>query len=161
MYRLQEGVPDTIYSLQQAGISVWMLTGDQLDTAISIGKSCNLLIPQMKHTTIQLSKRRLFQVYEKAGIGVGSRDDILLYQELYKNKSSAAKSKAFRILEGFVEEALQMMFAKVGKHPTFQDSLASQEMLLEQERAWALIIEGDLIDPCLSPLLEDKFFKIC
>lgn len=41
--RLQEGVPDTIALLGQAGIKVWVLTGDKVATAINIGYSCNLL----------------------------------------------------------------------------------------------------------------------
>jgi phospholipid-transporting ATPase len=42
--RLQDGVPDTIHTLQQAGIKVWVLTGDRQETAINIGMSCRLLI---------------------------------------------------------------------------------------------------------------------
>jgi class 3 adenylate cyclase/phosphoserine phosphatase len=41
--RLQDGVPDTICSLIDAGIKIWMLTGDKLETAINIGVSCQLL----------------------------------------------------------------------------------------------------------------------
>ncbi|KAJ2627901.1 drs2 neo1 protein, partial [Coemansia sp. RSA 1694] len=37
--RLQEGVPETIFKLRRAGIRVWMLTGDKVETAINIGKS--------------------------------------------------------------------------------------------------------------------------
>ncbi|KAI9726404.1 MAG: hypothetical protein M1834_009032 [Cirrosporium novae-zelandiae] len=41
--KLQEGVPDTIHTLQTAGIKVWVLTGDRQETAINIGMSCRLL----------------------------------------------------------------------------------------------------------------------
>jgi len=41
--RLQEGVPETLERLQRAGIVVWVLTGDKMETAISIGRSCRLL----------------------------------------------------------------------------------------------------------------------
>ncbi|KAL2316443.1 putative phospholipid-transporting ATPase C24B11.12c [Schizosaccharomyces pombe] len=41
--RLQEGVPDSIALLAQAGIKLWVLTGDKMETAINIGFSCNLL----------------------------------------------------------------------------------------------------------------------
>jgi phospholipid-transporting ATPase len=43
--RLQDDVPQTIHSLQQAGIKIWMLTGDKLETAENIGESCKLLHP--------------------------------------------------------------------------------------------------------------------
>ncbi|KAK4508727.1 hypothetical protein PRZ48_002466 [Zasmidium cellare] len=41
--RLQDGVPDSIALLAQAGIKLWVLTGDKVETAINIGFSCNLL----------------------------------------------------------------------------------------------------------------------
>ncbi|CAG9311668.1 unnamed protein product [Blepharisma stoltei] len=40
---LQEDVPKTINDLLGAGISVWMLTGDKLETAENIGKTCSLI----------------------------------------------------------------------------------------------------------------------
>ncbi|KAI7869217.1 hypothetical protein BDF14DRAFT_1874354 [Spinellus fusiger] len=45
--RLQDGVPDAIYTLQEAGIKVWVLTGDRQETAINIGYSCKLLNEEM------------------------------------------------------------------------------------------------------------------
>lgn len=41
--RLQDGVPDTIASLREAGIQVWVLTGDKQETAVNIAYSCQLL----------------------------------------------------------------------------------------------------------------------
>ena len=41
--RLQDGVPDAIQLLGKAGIKLWVLTGDKVETAINIGFSCNLL----------------------------------------------------------------------------------------------------------------------
>ncbi|KAI9768961.1 MAG: hypothetical protein M1840_004557 [Geoglossum simile] len=41
--RLQDGVPETIALLGDAGIKLWVLTGDKVETAINIGFSCNLL----------------------------------------------------------------------------------------------------------------------
>lgn len=35
----------TIFKLKEAGIKVWVLTGDKLETAINIGFSCNLISP--------------------------------------------------------------------------------------------------------------------
>ncbi|KAL3569923.1 hypothetical protein D5086_029813 [Populus alba] len=50
--KLQEGVPEAIESLRQAGIKVWVLTGDKQETAISIGLSCKLLAPDMEQIII-------------------------------------------------------------------------------------------------------------
>jgi magnesium-transporting ATPase (P-type) len=41
--RLQDGVPDAINDLVRAGIKVWVLTGDKVETAINIGFSSKLL----------------------------------------------------------------------------------------------------------------------
>ncbi|CDO76204.1 hypothetical protein BN946_scf184819.g4 [Trametes cinnabarina] len=46
--KLQEGVPDAIETLHKAGIKLWILTGDKVQTAIEIGFSCNLLKNDME-----------------------------------------------------------------------------------------------------------------
>jgi phospholipid-transporting ATPase len=45
--KLQDGVPETIHTLQQAGIKIWVLTGDRQETAINIGLSCKLIQEEM------------------------------------------------------------------------------------------------------------------
>lgn len=45
--KLQDGVPETIHVLQEAGIKIWVLTGDRQETAINIGLSCKLLSEDM------------------------------------------------------------------------------------------------------------------
>lgn len=41
--RIQQGVPETVDMLLRAGIKVWMLTGDNMETAINIGLACRLV----------------------------------------------------------------------------------------------------------------------
>lgn len=50
--KLQDGVPEAIESLRQAGIKIWVLTGDKQETAISIGLSCKLLTTDMEQIII-------------------------------------------------------------------------------------------------------------
>ncbi|CCK70227.1 aminophospholipid-translocating P4-type ATPase DRS2 KNAG_0D04880 [Huiozyma naganishii CBS 8797] len=45
--KLQDDVPETIHTLQEAGIKIWVLTGDKQETAINIGMSCKLLAEDM------------------------------------------------------------------------------------------------------------------
>ncbi|WFD32648.1 P-type phospholipid transporter [Malassezia sp. CBS 17886] len=45
--KLQDGVPETIATLQEAGIRVWVLTGDRQETAVNIGYSCRLISEAM------------------------------------------------------------------------------------------------------------------
>ncbi|KAI0266442.1 phospholipid-translocating P-type ATPase [Gloeopeniophorella convolvens] len=46
--KLQEGVPEAIEKLHAAGIKLWILTGDKVQTAIEIAFSCNLLKSDME-----------------------------------------------------------------------------------------------------------------
>ncbi|KAF5737299.1 phospholipid-transporting ATPase 1-like isoform X2 [Tripterygium wilfordii] len=50
--KLQDGVPEAIESLRQAGMKVWVLTGDKQETAISIGLSSKLLTADMQQIII-------------------------------------------------------------------------------------------------------------
>ncbi|CAL1358050.1 unnamed protein product [Linum trigynum] len=52
--KLQKGVPECINKLSQAGINIWVLTGDKMETAINIGYACSLLRQGMKQITITL-----------------------------------------------------------------------------------------------------------
>lgn len=45
MNRMLQGVKATIEHLIEGGIVVWVLTGDKLETAQSIGYSCGLIDP--------------------------------------------------------------------------------------------------------------------
>jgi len=42
--KLQDGVPQAIATFLEAGIKVWMITGDKQETAINIATSCRLLV---------------------------------------------------------------------------------------------------------------------
>ena len=54
--KLQEDVGQTIYDIRQAGIQVWVLTGDKIETAINIGHSCKLLEKEMNMFILQSVK---------------------------------------------------------------------------------------------------------
>lgn len=50
--KLQKGVPQCIDKLAQAGLKLWVLTGDKMETAINIGFACSLLRQGMKQICI-------------------------------------------------------------------------------------------------------------
>ncbi|KAI3405689.2 DRS2 [Candida oxycetoniae] len=56
--KLQDGVPETIQTLQNAGIKIWVLTGDRQETAINIGMSCKLLSEDMNLLIINEGTKR-------------------------------------------------------------------------------------------------------
>ncbi|CAF0920378.1 unnamed protein product [Didymodactylos carnosus] len=51
--KLQDGVPDCISRLAKAGIKIWVLTGDKVETAYNIGLSCRLLTNDMDIKVIE------------------------------------------------------------------------------------------------------------
>ena len=46
--KLQDQVPETIYRLRQAGMKVWVLTGDKQETAIQVAYSSQLFDPEQE-----------------------------------------------------------------------------------------------------------------
>lgn len=72
--KLQDGVPATIKYMRRAGIKVWVLTGDKIETAINIGYSSGLLDTNMEQILItETSDQQIivqleqgFKDYEKA-----------------------------------------------------------------------------------------------
>ena len=66
--KLQEGVPDAIAMLHQAGIKLWILTGDKLQTAIEIGYSCNLLTNDMEVMIISADSEEGARAQIEAGL---------------------------------------------------------------------------------------------
>eukprot|EP01064_Diplonema_japonicum_P039191 TRINITY_DN9775_c0_g1_i3.p1 TRINITY_DN9775_c0_g1~~TRINITY_DN9775_c0_g1_i3.p1 ORF type:complete len:1134 (+),score=217.97 TRINITY_DN9775_c0_g1_i3:48-3404(+) len=71
--KLQDGVPETIVKLREAGISFWMLTGDKFETAKQISRSCGLwtanesLLTISYETDVQMDNdlRRLLDICER------------------------------------------------------------------------------------------------
>ncbi len=76
--KLQDGVPETIATLQTAGIKVWVLTGDRQETAINIGLSCKLISESMTlivvnedtaHDTHATLSKRLASAQSQRNVG--------------------------------------------------------------------------------------------
>lgn len=59
--KLQPGVPESIALLISANIRIWVLTGDKEETAIEIGKSCNLLQSHMEVIKLSSKSRKSIQ----------------------------------------------------------------------------------------------------
>ncbi|KAI3512526.1 hypothetical protein L1887_19842 [Cichorium endivia] len=53
--KLQQGVAQCIDKLAQAGLKIWVLTGDKMETAINIGFACSLLRQGMKQICISMN----------------------------------------------------------------------------------------------------------
>lgn len=69
--RLQDDVARTIAILKEAGIKVWVLTGDKIETAINIAYSCALLNNELEQIIIDSKnenevKELISQILKKA-----------------------------------------------------------------------------------------------
>ncbi|KAH9709261.1 phospholipid-transporting ATPase 3 [Citrus sinensis] len=63
--KLQEGVPACIETLARAGIKIWVLTGDKMETAINIAYACNLINNEMKQFIITSETNAIRDVEER------------------------------------------------------------------------------------------------
>lgn len=69
--KLQDDVPETIEKLKNAGINIWVLTGDKLETAVEIGKSSRLIQGECKHLIVHSSEdlenelNKLYKTYHE------------------------------------------------------------------------------------------------
>lgn len=135
--RLQEGVPDSISILGEAGIRLWVLTGDRIETAINIGFSCNLLGNDMRLLVVRLDEEetdgvnhidKLLSEYlgEVAGLHPQSREDIDEALVHAKKDISMPEANTALIVDGGAlgvvfgdeskEKMLQKKFVLLGKH---------------------------------------------
>ncbi|XP_056862676.1 phospholipid-transporting ATPase 10 isoform X3 [Raphanus sativus] len=101
--KLQNGVPECIDKLAQAGIKIWVLTGDKMETAINIGFASSLLRQEMKQIIINLETPHIKSL-EKSGvkdeIELGSRESVVKQIEEGRAllDASGASSEAFALI---------------------------------------------------------------
>lgn len=127
---LQEGVPETIADLKEAGIRVWLLTGDKVETAVSVAYLCKLLERDMsllylvRQQDAKACKELLSTMGQELGYAaVGSRSNPHRKSSLVHNGRRASrsghsgqlkKSKTKDTIKGELDEApSQATFALV------------------------------------------------
>ncbi|CAN4126271.1 unnamed protein product [Withania somnifera] len=140
--KLQEGVPEAIESLRQAGMKVWVLTGDKQETAISIGMSCKLLTSDMQRIIINGTsenecKRLLFDAKVKFGVNPASCNQISTCQSDAEN--------------GYHEVPASMT-------SNFPEPRAGEEAV--SDGPLALIIDGTSLVYILEKELETELFDL-
>jgi magnesium-transporting ATPase (P-type) len=80
----QDGVPETIKLLRNAGISVWMLTGDKQNTAIQIGLLCNLITPgTLLSSEINYPVNLAMQMFRETGLCCNEKKDLFSVVQSY------------------------------------------------------------------------------
>ncbi|MCO5558594.1 hypothetical protein L7F22_012180 [Adiantum nelumboides] len=63
--KLQEGVPACIETLAKAGIKIWVLTGDKMETAINIAYACSLINNGMKQFIINSDTKEIREIEDR------------------------------------------------------------------------------------------------
>uniref|UniRef100_A0A1J3H2W1 Phospholipid-transporting ATPase n=1 Tax=Noccaea caerulescens TaxID=107243 RepID=A0A1J3H2W1_NOCCA len=101
--KLQNGVPACIDKLARAGIKIWVLTGDKMETAINIGFACSLLRRDMKQIIINLETPEIQQLEkseEKDVIAEALKENVLrqINNGKVQVKASGGKSEAFALI---------------------------------------------------------------
>ena len=100
---VKEGVPDAIARLREAGIVVWVLTGDKQETAINIAYSCRFVILVIACVVIIFYVRLFSTDMEVIKLNARSRDAaesaLNLYLDQCKN-STMSKEKRALVVDG-------------------------------------------------------------
>ncbi|XP_072972550.1 probable phospholipid-transporting ATPase 8 [Typha angustifolia] len=108
--RLQKGVPECINKLAQAGIKIWILTGDKLETAVNIGFACHLLRKEMKHIVIQLDT--------KAINGMKKGDEGVIHEiianQIYEAQRQVSSLKGSSVLFALIIDGYSLAYALSG-----------------------------------------------
>ncbi|EGG24874.1 P-type ATPase [Cavenderia fasciculata] len=134
--KLQDQVPQTITTLSQADIKIWMLTGDKQETAINIGISCRLLegvdILILNETTSsqildQAIESMINQIESNEKSGAGETD----HHQTNNNSNNIEMQEAYN---------------------------NNNNNQLKKE--YSLVIDGATLVLALQKEIEDKFYKL-
>ncbi|KAG0682395.1 phospholipid transporting ATPase [Pichia californica] len=137
--RLQDGVPDCIQLLARAGIKLWVLTGDKVETAINIGFSCNLLENTMQLLVIKTSGEDVEKIVP---------DD--MKDEVLSDKSEMVKF----LLEKYLEDYFDMLGSA--------EELEKEKKIHEPPSGnFGVVIDGDALKLALGDSLRIKFLLLC
>lgn len=112
--KLQDQVPSTIRDLRLANIKTWMLSGDKIETAISISKSCHLLpVDNDQNLLIVLNKETFKQEMNKLlkKTSLNSMD-----QKLMKKNEFYLAISGDAITEIFSDNECKPLFEYVSKN---------------------------------------------
>ncbi|KAK9052411.1 hypothetical protein SSX86_029040 [Deinandra increscens subsp. villosa] len=110
--KLQKGVPECIEKLANAGIKIWVLTGDKMETAINIGYACRLLAQGMKQIVITLDSPDIIaleKLRDREAITKASRESI--EKQLREGRSQLDLAKSSSVLFALIIDGRSLGFA--------------------------------------------------
>ncbi|KAJ4961095.1 hypothetical protein NE237_021005 [Protea cynaroides] len=110
--KLQKGVPECIEKLSQAGVKIWVLTGDKLETAVNIGYACSLLREGMKQIVITLDTPDIIALEkqgDKEAIAKASRESVT--KQIQEGKFQVNSSRQSHVLSALIIDGKCLTFA--------------------------------------------------
>nr|NP_001287296.1 ATPase 8B, isoform I [Drosophila melanogaster]AHN57295.1 ATPase 8B, isoform I [Drosophila melanogaster] len=181
--KLQDGVPKSIANLQNAGIKIWVLTGDKQETAINIGYSCQLLTDELADVfivdgnSVEEVEKQLRQFKESIKIynrfRPGGFDP---FDRLNSDSNMDPLSVTMTQTSAFMQEtnlpptpppppAISVVTFSAECNNLFGDEKGSEDggtasIVVDENTGFALVVNGHSLVHCLSPELENKFLDI-
>jgi phospholipid-translocating ATPase len=185
--KLQDDVPETIEKLKTAGINIWVLTGDKLETAVEIGKSSRLIQGDCKHLIVHSTEdlenelNKLYEtynefLYQRPKVSTKFRND---FMRLFKRNFTPQQLKSVQDLN---KEKLNIRLSKTNKPKKSHsdqshsyDSNKSHQILNKSPaynpsmhtkysdfQYYTLVLDGTTVSYILSSDSEtkEKFFKL-
>jgi phospholipid-translocating P-type ATPase (flippase) len=168
--KLQDNVPETIKELQSAGINIWVLTGDNLETARNIGIMCNLLPEKMEKFYLygELAKMKknieeVFHIYiddadkdlfnkSKEIIENFEKKHVKFYNVPIENKDPSAKDPIYEayVTAQKLKQMLYLMLEKLKNQMEKDKSDPSKAGFLK-----GLVIEMVCLNAILPPQVKN------
>ncbi|CAK9258113.1 unnamed protein product [Sphagnum jensenii] len=164
--KLQQGVPETIALLREAGIKVWVLTGDKQETAISIGFSCLLLTRDMQQIIINENSRVGCQeaiMNAKAMHGIMSTQKESRFSFRRQNSLGGRSFNSEDVSNGTTMSMAESTWYSAGS-TTSADKRTVESGVTQRRRRdqqpLALIIDGNSLVHALSEELEQDLYEL-
>jgi phospholipid-translocating ATPase len=182
--KLQDGVPQCIERLAQAGIKIWVLTGDKIgneiiylikiidlfipETAYNIGLSCKLLTNEMEIKTIEenseesvaaklddIRNSMIEKIEELFDVNIDDRDKRLDWKSWGINNLNFDKYR-----KPYHGEINSNASVKSVRFSVEDPSINDQSIDTEQFEGFAILITGQALTHALSENLKMKFLEI-
>lgn len=145
--RLQDGVGESIDLIHRAGVKLWVLTGDKVETAISIGFSCRLLTNEMELIVIG---------------GKKSKQNVKLDGTLVTN--TPEKNNNLNSAKDIEKIIVDMLNSKFNMNGTEEELLKARKDHSMPEKSIAVVVDGDALTQIMLPENENikrEFLLLC
>ncbi|CAF2564070.1 unnamed protein product [Rotaria sp. Silwood2] len=140
--KLQDGVPQCIERLTEAGIKIWMLTGDKIETAENIGFSCRLLTDDM-----------IIKIIDGE-----TEEDITIELNKFRIELIEKIQQLFNIHIDDQSKRLNWKNLGINEHKFTQ--YTNKQMNRENFEGFSLLITGHALVHALSDKLKIKFLEL-